>query len=38
MKIKTHSGESCGQEKLPRDDYRESIYAYQNVLKYGKQN
>jgi len=36
--IKTHGSESHGQEKRPRDDYQESIYAYQNVLKNGKQN
>jgi len=38
FQIKTHGSESCGQEKRPRDDYRESIYAYQNVLKNRKQN
>jgi len=36
--IKTHGSESRGQEKRPRDDYQESIYAYQNVLNNGKQN
>jgi len=36
--IKTHGSELRDQEKRPRDDYRESIYAYQNVLKNGKQN
>jgi len=36
--IKTHGSELRGQEKCPHDDYRESIYVYQNVLKNGKQN
>jgi len=32
-KIKTHGSELHGQEKRPCDDYQESIYTYQNVLK-----